>query len=147
MIFSIGKSGYNIRYRSECILKIQINQHSLLTRKVFSWHSSSVKFFVTGSFIKFGSSSSLDHDQSRIIMKDGSSLDHHHNHCSYYLNQMVLSLNSSHHKKFYRDSPFSCFFRPSLHVGLHQQSHSFFMLDVLPFPYKKFPKRATSFSF
>ena len=37
------------------ILKLQIHQHSLLTRKVFSWHSSSARVFITWS------SSKLDH--------------------------------------------------------------------------------------
>ena len=36
MILPIGTLGYNIRYTSEYILKLQIHQHSLLTRKVFS---------------------------------------------------------------------------------------------------------------
>ena len=36
LILPIGKSGHNIRYTSEYILKLQIHQHSLLTRKVFS---------------------------------------------------------------------------------------------------------------
>ena len=37
---------------------------------------------------------------------------------------MVLSLNSTHHRKFYKDDPFfhvGC--RPSLHVGLHLLQH------------------------
>ena len=36
MILLIGTLGYNIRYTSEYISKLQIHQHSLLTRKVFS---------------------------------------------------------------------------------------------------------------
>ena len=36
MILPIGTSGYYIRYTSEYIPKLQIHQHSLLTRKVFS---------------------------------------------------------------------------------------------------------------
>ena len=36
MTLSIGTLGYNIRYTGEYIPKIQIHQHSLLTRKVFS---------------------------------------------------------------------------------------------------------------
>ena len=35
-------------------------------------------------------------------------MDHHHHHCSRYLEQMVLSLNSSHHRNFYKSIPFSC---------------------------------------
>ena len=54
LILPIGTSGYNI---SEYIPKIKINQHSLLTRKVFSQHNSSTQVFVTGS-------SSLDYHQS-----------------------------------------------------------------------------------
>ena len=139
-----------IRYTSEYIPKLQICQHSLLTRKVFSWHnlSAQVFFFVSSGsssshlhlqvifivksssssldhqwiIIKFGSSLldhhqvwiitwfgvSLDHHLISISIKAGSSLDHHHHHYFRYLNQMVLSLHSSHHRKFYRAIPFSC---------------------------------------
>ena len=36
MILPIGTLGYTIRYTSEYIAKLQIHQHPLLTRKVFS---------------------------------------------------------------------------------------------------------------
>ena len=118
---------WNTIYTSEYILKSQIHQHSLLTRKVFSWHNSSAQVFFSGSTSKLDhhwiiikAGSSLDHHQSWImtgssskldhhwiIIKDGSSLDHHH-HCFRYLDQLVLSLNSTRHRKFYRVSPFSC---------------------------------------
>ena len=115
MILLIGTSKYNI---SEYILKLQIHQHSLLTRKVFSRHNLSAQVLFS---ISSGSSSShlhlqvifivkssLDLDHHWIIIKVGSSLDHHHHHCFRYLNQMMLSLHYSHHMKFYRAIPFSC---------------------------------------
>ena len=55
-----------IRYKSEYILNLQIHQHSLLTRKVFSRQNSSAQVFVIGS--------SLDHHQSWIITGSSSSL-------------------------------------------------------------------------
>ena len=114
MILSIGTSRPNeiqyMKYKSEYILKLQKHQHSLLTRKVFSCHNSSAHVFFSGS------SSKLDHHQ--IIIKVGSSLDHHH-HCFRYLDQMVLSLNSTRHRKFYKPTLFHVGCRPSLHVGLH----------------------------
>ena len=73
MILPIGTSGTNdiqyMKYTSEYIMKLQLHQHSLLTRKVFSRHNSSAQVFVTGS------SSKLDHHW--IIIKAESSLDHH----------------------------------------------------------------------
>ena len=103
---------YNIKYTIKYIPKLQIHQHSLLTRKVFSWHSSSIQVFTTTS------SSKLDHHQRWIIIQVGSSskLDHHH-HCLRYLEEMVLSLNSTRHRKFYRAILAGC--RHSLHVGIH----------------------------
>ena len=38
-----------IRYAGEYIPKLQLHQHSLLTRKVFSWYSSSTQVFITWS--------------------------------------------------------------------------------------------------
>ena len=146
MILPIGTSGYDftwldyitdspdrnigVQYISEYIPKLQIHQHSLLTRKVFSWHNTSVQVLFYGSsskldhhwiIIKGGSSSKLDHHwiiikagswldhhQNWIITGSSSKLDHHHYHCFCYLNKMVLSLHSSHLKKFYRAIPFSC---------------------------------------
>ena len=64
---------WNTIYTSEYISKLQIHQHSLLTRKVFSRHNlSSQVFFSVSSW----SSSSHLHCQV-IFIKSGSSLDHH----------------------------------------------------------------------
>ena len=60
---------YNIKYTSEYFLKLQIHKHYLLTRKVFSWHSSSAQVFITRS------SSKLDHHW--IITGSLSNMDHH----------------------------------------------------------------------
>ena len=118
-----------IRYIYEYILKLQIHQHSLLTRKVFfrhhfqHWSSSLYRldhliiviFKLSSSssllhqvWIITWSGASLDHHQVWIITGSSSKLDHHHHHCFCYLNQMVLSIHSSRHRKFYRASPFSC---------------------------------------
>ena len=88
-----GTMKYNIKYTIEYILKLQIHQHSLLTRKVFSQHNSLAQVFFSRS------SSNLDHRW--IFIKSVSSLLDHHD-------QMVLSLNSTCHGKFYRAIPFSC---------------------------------------
>ena len=84
-----------MKYISEYILKLQIHQHSLLTRKVFSWHNLSAKvfFYVSSSHIhiqfifiwiwiitRSGSSSlNLDHHWIWIIItgSGSSSLDYH----------------------------------------------------------------------
>ena len=108
-----------IRYTSEYIPKLQLHQHSLLTRKVFSRHNLSAQVFFSVSsgsssshlrlqvvFIVKSSSSSLDHHL--VLSITGSSLDHHHHNCFRYLNQIVLSQHSSRHSKFYRANPFSC---------------------------------------
>ena len=60
---------YNIKYTSEYIPKLQIHQHSLFTRKVFSWHNWSAQVFFSGS--------NLDHHQRWIITRSSSKLDHH----------------------------------------------------------------------
>ena len=96
IILLIGTSRYNI---SEYILKLQIHQHSLLTRKEFSRHNSLAQVFFTGS--------NMDHHQ--VIFKSRSfRLDNHHHYYFRYLKQMVLSLNSTRHRNFYRANPFSC---------------------------------------
>ena len=113
-----------IIYTSEYILKLQIHQHFLLTRKVFSLTQFISTILLLWIIIKAGSlleqrqvwiitrsTSSLDHHQ--INIKAGSSLDHHQHHCFCYLEQMVLSLNSTHHRKFYRANPFSCWVQAS----------------------------------
>ena len=79
-----------IRYTSEYIPKLQIHQHSLLTRKVFSRHnlSAQVLFSISSRsssshlhlqviFIVKSSSSSLDHHLIWSITGSSSSLDHH----------------------------------------------------------------------
>ena len=107
---------YNIRYTSEYILKLQIHQHSLLTRKVFSWHNSSAQVFVTGT------SSKMDHHQSWIITGSSSKLYRHwiiiiitapdilRKWC--YLS-ILLIIGSSTEPILFHDG---C--RPSLHVGI-----------------------------
>ena len=73
IILQIGTSGTNeiqyMKYTSEYISNLQIHQHSLLTRKIFSRHNSSSQVFITGS--------KLDHHQSWIITRSSSKLDHH----------------------------------------------------------------------
>ena len=132
-----------MKYISEYIPNLQIHQHSLLTRKVYSRHILSLQVFFSISYgsssshlhiqvifiFKYGSlldmlitgsTSSLDHHWV-IIIGYGSSLDHHYwiitgsssldpDHHYWIItgsSSLVLSLNSSHHRKFYRDSPFS----------------------------------------
>ena len=113
-IIPIGTSGTNqiqyMKYISEYILKLQIHQHSLLTRKVFSWHNSSAQVFFSRS------SSKMDHHW--IIIKFGSSVDHHHHRSTISINWCYLSIllvtgNSIEPALFH----VGC--RPSLHVGLH----------------------------
>ena len=124
-----------IRYTSEYIPKLQIHQHSFLTRKVFSWHNSLAKVFFYGSsldhhqrWIIIETGSSLDHHQSWIIIETGSSskLDHHWiviitastisiNWC--YLSILLLIGISTEPALFHA----GC--RPSLHVGLHLIQH------------------------
>ena len=144
-----------IRSTSEYILKLQLHQHSLLTRKVFTRHNLSAQVFF---FVSSGSSSGLRHLQIHlhlqvificksssldldhlsiwsIITGSGSSLDIDHHgtssldldHLSIWIiitgldldhycwiiitgfgSTLVLSHDSSRHRKFYRASPFSC---------------------------------------
>ena len=85
MILPIGTSGTDqiqyMKYISEYIPKLQLHQHSLLTRKVFSRHNLSAQVFFSGSsskldhyLIKIKVGSSLDHHQSYIITGSSSSL-------------------------------------------------------------------------
>ena len=64
-----------IKYTSEYIPKLQIHQHSLLTRKVFSWHNLSSQVFFS---VSFGSSSSHIHLQVIFIVKSSSVSSHLH---------------------------------------------------------------------
>ena len=124
----------HIRNTSEYISKLQFHQHSLLTRKVFSRHNFSTLVFFSVStrsslhihlqviFISRSSSSSdLDHHHwIWIITGSGSSfdLDHHwtsslEHHLWIWIisvgaSSQVLYHDSSHHRKFHRASPFSC---------------------------------------
>ena len=171
-----------IRNTSEYIPKLQLHQHSLLTRKVFTWHNLSALVFFSVSagsshlqvifvfksssywihlhlqvifIIGSGSSLNLDHHGTSsldldhhsiwiitgyhhwiwIITRSGSTsldwiwiiprsrsslLDHHHwiwiitrSRSSLAIitgsgSSLVLSHDSSRHRKFYRASPFSC---------------------------------------
>ena len=145
MILLIGTLGYNIRYTSKYIPKLQIHQHSLLTRKVFSWHNSSAQVFFSESsskldhhwiIIKYGSS--LNHHQVWIIIGSSSSLDHHwiniKSSSSLYQHQVwiiiiitasAISINWFHLSILLimgsstKVAPFHTGCRPSLHVGLH----------------------------
>ena len=66
-----------MKYTSEYILKLQIYQHSLLTRKVFSQHNLSAQVFFS---VSSGSSSSLRHLHLQVIsiFKPPSSSSHLH---------------------------------------------------------------------
>ena len=69
----------DIRYTSEYILKLQIHQHSLLTRKVFSWRNLLARVFFS---VSSGSSMSSRHLHLQVIFITGSrsssmDLDHH----------------------------------------------------------------------
>ena len=114
-----------IRYTSEYILKLQIHQHSLLTRNVFSLTQFINTILLLWIIIKAGSSldqhqvwiitrSTSSIDNLWIIIKVGSSLDQ-----SWIITgssssllplsrSKVLFLNSTRHRKFYRANPFSC---------------------------------------
>ena len=119
MILPIGTSGYNIRYTSEYIPKLQIHQHSLLTKKVcldtIHQHKSS----------SLDNSSKLGHHQSWIVIGSSSLLDHHQSWIIIiiiapaiprkwcYLS-ILLVIGSS-----IEPSLFHVGCRPSLQVGLH----------------------------
>ena len=103
----------DIWYTSEYIPKLKINQHSLLTRKVFSRHNLSARVFF---FVSSRSSMSsrhlhldLDHHSIWIITVGSSLLEHH---CWIIITRSgssrMLSPDSSCHRKFYKAIPFSC---------------------------------------
>ena len=107
-------------------MKLQLHQHSFLIRKVFSRHNLSAQVFFS---VSSGSSLSPHHLQVIFICIwiitwfGSSSLDLDHLwfwNISIGSSSQVLSLDSSHHRKFYRASPFHVGCRPSLHVGLLQ---------------------------
>ena len=91
-----------MKYTSEYIPKLQIHQHSLLTRKVFSRHNSSTQVLVTRS------SSKLHHHWIIIIITAPAISS---KWC--YLS-IVLVIGSSTEPTLFHAG---C--RPSLHVGLH----------------------------
>ena len=97
---------YNIRYTIEYILKLQIHQHSLLARKVFSWNNSSAQVFITRS------SSKLDHHHHWIIIIAPCISS---KWC--YLS-ILLVIGSSTELALFHDG-----YRPSLHVGIHLLQH------------------------
>ena len=116
-----------VQYTSEYIPKLQIHQHSLLTRKVFSRHNLSTQVFFSVSsrssssphhiqviFITLSGSLSLDldHHSIWIISGSGTSLLDHHHRC-YLL--ILLVIGSS-----IEPTLFHAGYRPSLHVGLLQ---------------------------
>ena len=90
-------------------MKLQIHQHSLLTRKVFSWHSSSTQVFITGS------SSKLD-----IIIITAPAISSEWCYLS-----ILLVIGSSTDPSLFH---VGC--RPILHVGLYQKIQPFFMFNV-----------------
>ena len=130
-----------IRNTSEYIPKLQLHQHSLLTRKVFSRHKLSAQVLFSISYgssssslhlqvifiwiiTRFGSSSlDLDHHWIWIISTGSTSLDQDHH--SIWINTtgsslLVLSHDSSHTGISTEPSLFHAGCRPSLHVGLHR---------------------------
>ena len=144
MILPIGTLGTNqikyMKYTSECIPKLQIHQHSLLTRKVFSRRNLSSQVFFS---ISSGSSSSPRHLQFIFIFKSYSSrsisslnLDHHHwiwiitryGSSSLDLDHHCWIITGHHHGCYLmillvteistEPSLFHAGCRPSLHVGL-----------------------------
>ena len=118
MNLPIGTSGTNeiqyMKYTSEYIPKLQIHQHSLLTRKVFSWHNSSTQVFLS---ILSRSSLSSHHLHLQVIFifklsssRSGSSLDLDHHWC--YLMILLVTRSST------EPALFHVVCKPSLHVGI-----------------------------
>ena len=109
MILLIGTSRTKeiqyIKYASEYILKLQIHQHSLLTRNIFSRHNSSTQVFITGS------SSKLDHYWIIIITAYAISIK--------WCYLLILLVTGS----YTEPTLFHVGFRPILHVGLHLLQH------------------------
>ena len=113
LIIPIGTSRTNqiqyMKYISEYIRKLQIHQHSLLTRKVFSRHKSSAQVFIIGS---------------------SSKLDHHQHLCCFYIKQWCYLSNIIVIGISTKPTLFHVGCRPSLHVGIHRQMQPFFMQDL-----------------
>ena len=135
-----------IRYTSEYISKLQIHQHSLLTRKVFSLTKFISTILLLWIIIKAGSS--LDQHQVWIITRSTSSpdprwinikarssskLDHHqiiiniiasaisNKWC--YLSILLVTRSSTDPTLFHA----SC--RPILHVGIHDLQHLYLTME------------------
>ena len=89
-----------IRNTSEYIPKLQLHQHSLLTRKVFARHNLSTQVFFS---VSFWSSSSLRHLQVIFIFKSSSFVSHLHLDLDHHLIWIIItrsgssSLNLDHH--------------------------------------------------
>ena len=139
-----------IRYTNEYIPKLQIHQHSLLTRKVFSRHNLSAQVFFSVSYrsssshlhhwIIIKSGSLLDLEHHWIIIKSGSSLDleHHwiiiNSKSSLDLDRRqiiitgaistILVIGSSTNPSLFH---VGC--RPRFHVGLHRLQHLYLTME------------------
>src|SRR5882757_5845852 len=98
-----------MKYTNEYIPKLQIHQHSLLTRKVFSRHNLSAQVLFS---VSFGSSSSHLH-QIWSITGSSSSLDHHCWIITGAISILLVTGSSTEPALFHA----GC--KPSLHVGLH----------------------------
>ena len=90
-----------IRNTYEYIPKLQLHQHSLLTRKVFSWHNLSTQVFF---YVSFGSSSIPHHLHIQVIsiFKSYSSSSHLHLDLDHHLIWIIItgcrsSLDLNHH--------------------------------------------------
>ena len=80
-----------IRNTSEYILKLQLHQHSLLTRKVFARHNLSAQVFFS---VSFWLSSGLRHIQVIFIFKSSSSSSHRQ---SSNLDHLLIWIIMGHH--------------------------------------------------
>ena len=81
-----------IRYTSEHIPKLQLHQHSLLTRKVFSWHNLLAQVFFS---VSSGSSSGLRHLQVIFIFNSSSSISHLHLDLDHHLIWIIITESRS----------------------------------------------------
>ena len=107
----------------EYIMKLQLHQHSLLTRKVFSRHKLLAQVFFS---VSSGSSLSSHHLHLQVIFiwiwiitwSGSSSLDLDHHYWIWIITRsgstLVLSHDSSRHRNFYKASPFHAGCRPTL---------------------------------
>ena len=119
-----------IRYMDEYIMKLQLHQHSLLTRKVFSRHNLSTQVLFS---VSSGSSSSLRHLHLQVISIFKSSLssshlhlDLDHRHWIWIITRSGSSLDLDHHCWIIIMSSISWFFSSQEVL----QSQPFFLLVV-----------------